>query len=618
MALIYLLSALVFGVALVRRIPFALYRFEAAAMSVVLGLFGWMWMAFLGVMVLRYDIALPIVVTVAAAATLALWPGGKTPEWRPLEGGRPAWAAWGVATAVTSGILLRLFWTHSLVKEADGLFTGGATWGDYGAHASYISHIAASTGTLPSDLPIAAGEKITYPFLIDMLSALYIQGGMSLHAALFWPGVLLAICVCQLLMTAGLRLFERISVGIGGMVLALTMGSAAGAWTAWDDWRESGKGLFAFLGKLPSDYSEVLDKNAHVTNMVADALLPQRAILFGLALGLILLTFLHTARERGDVRLLWPAAVIVGLLPMTHAHTFLVGMALFVTVAAEAAWHARKVPVAYLKPIGLALLLAAPQLAWQQTANGRGTGGRFRFGWMVEEGHSLLGFYWINFGVFGIALLAIPFVLRRHRQILWMIPMFLILLISQLYAFQPFEYDNLKLISWAFVIAGFFIAYMVSQLVRRHRAWLAVVIPVGLFVITPGALAITREFQLHDQFASPPDIEMAKWVTENTPVDAVFASTDRSNNPVSTLAGRRVILGYRGWLFSYNIPYTERENAVKAALAGRTSDPALRKFGADYLVVNTSEDPSWPVDNDALASTPVVWSNQYWRIFKLP
>lgn len=616
MALIFLVSALALGATLVRRIPFPLYRFEAVAMAVVLGLLGWTWIAFLAVLVLPYDVALPLTVTISAVLILLLWRGGHTPEWAPLEGGRRAWVVWGLATAVTTPILARLFWTHSLPRDADGIWTAGASWGDYGAHAAFVSHMNVFP-KLPTDLSIAAGEKITYPFLMDMLSALYLQGGWSLHPSFFWPGLLLALACVQLLITVGLRLFGRISVGVGGLALALTMASAAGAWTAWNDWRESGKGFFSFLGALPSDYSAVDAVNAHVTNLVVDAFLPQRAILFGIAVGLIVLTFLHAAREREDTRLLWPAAVLVGLMPMTHAHTFIVGGALLATVALEAAWRTRSFPKAYAGPIVLALVIAAPQLLWQQTANGRGTGGRFRLGWMVQEGESIFGFWWANFGLLGLMLIVIPIAMRRHRQLLWLVPLLVLFVIAHLYAFQPFEYDNLKLISWALLIAGFYVAYLASELVRRSRAWLALVLPLGLFVITPGVLAIVHEFQMRDQFASPADIELAEWVGKNTPPDAVFASDDRANNPVSTLAGRSILMGYRGWLFSYNIPSAEREAANKAAFAGRFDDPGLRRYGADYLLVSAATDPLWGLNEAALAPKLVVYRNDAWRVYKL-
>ncbi|MGA8845881.1 MAG: hypothetical protein WB471_04635, partial [Nocardioides sp.] len=101
MALLYLVSALALGAALVRCSPFPLYRFEAAAAAVVLGLFGWTWLAFLVSWFLPYDVGLPLAVVLAGAAALVLWSRGATTR-RPLEGGRRAWVVWGVATALSS------------------------------------------------------------------------------------------------------------------------------------------------------------------------------------------------------------------------------------------------------------------------------------------------------------------------------------------------------------------------------------------------------------------------------------------------------------------------------------------------------------------------------------
>ncbi|MBO9534107.1 MAG: hypothetical protein J7513_14140, partial [Solirubrobacteraceae bacterium] len=385
-----LVSALVLGAAIVRRIPFPLYRFEAVAMTVVLGLFSWTWISFLLALVLPYDVGVPLTLVIGAVAALMLWPGGGGVEARELEGGRRSWIVWAVATAATIPLLGRLFYTHSLTSDSQGIWSAGASWADYGVHSAIISHIAAAS-SLPSDLPVASGEKITYPFLIDFLSAMYVQGGASLHQSLFWPGVLLALAICQLMISFGLRLFGRISVGVGALGFALTIGSAAGLWAAWGDWRDSGKGFFSFLGELPGDYSQVPDSNANVTNFLVDALLPQRSILFGFGVGLIILTLLHVSRDRDEKKLLWPAAVLVGLMPMAHPHTFMVTFGVFAFLAVEAAWQTRKPPLDYLKPLGLAFVLAIPQLAWQQLANDHGTGGRFRFGWMVQEGHSVFG-----------------------------------------------------------------------------------------------------------------------------------------------------------------------------------------------------------------------------------
>lgn len=618
MALIYLLSALVLGAALVRRSPFALYRFEAAAAAVVLGLLAWSWLALVTLLVLPYDVALPLVVVACLALSVALW-GGGGPERagrRPLEGGRRSWIVWGVATAVTTPLVARLFWTHSLPQDAEGIWSVNATWADFGLHASLVTDVAAGS-RLPEGLPIASGEPLTYPFLIDLLSGLYLQGGMSLHGSLFWPGVLLALAVCQLIISVGLRLFQSIWVGVGGLWLALTCGSFAGLGAAWSDWRASGLGLGEFLTHLPADYSQDDEANAHLTNLLVDAIIPQRSILFGLGVGLIVLTLLVVGRDRGDTMLLWPAAVLVGLLPMAHPHTFVVTSALLATVVAEAAWKARRIPWSHLRPLVLTSVLALPQLIWQQTAAGHGTGGRFRLFWQLQVGESLPAYWWANFGLMGLALIAAPIVLRRDPRVLWMLPMLGIWVITQVYAFQPFEYDNLKLIYWVYVVGGLFIAYVAVEVVRRVPELLGVVVALALVVAVPGTLAITRDLTSRYLFAGPADIELADWARTATAPDAVFAAADRPNVPVATLAGRSLVLGYRGWLYNFNIPYDEREAAVRAAFAGRFDDPLLDRFGADYLLVSAAEDPSWGVDPVALAARPVLWTNGTWTVYAL-
>ncbi|MEN0012937.1 MAG: hypothetical protein AAGC46_06215 [Solirubrobacteraceae bacterium] len=616
MALIFLLSALLLGTALVRRIPFPLYRFEAVALAVGLGLFGWTWLTFVLELLFPYDLALSIVVTLCVAAFVGLWRGGK-PEWRPLEGGRRSWIVWGIATALTGVMIVTLFWSHNLPQDSQGIWSYAATWGDYGLHASIISHIDAAT-RLPNDLSVASGEKMTYPFLIDLLSAMYVHGGWSLHSSLFWPGALLALSICQLLISVGLRLFGRISVGVGGLGMALFIGSAAGTWTAWHEWRKSGQGFFDFLGKLPSDYTQLAGPNAHVTNLLTDAMLPQRSFLFGLAVGLAVIVFLHAARERGETKLLWPAALLVGLLPMAHPHTFLVCCALFAGVIAEAGWKKKGLPISTLVPFVAAIVLALPQIIWQQVANHNGSGGHFKWFWMWESGQTVPGYWWANFGLIGIAFLAIPVVFRKHRQVLWFLPLLLVLAFTQVYSLQPTEYDDLKLIYWVYIVGGFFIAYAVSEAIRRLPVSAVLFAVLGVFVFTPGALSIVHDYQAKYQFASTDDIALADWVGKNTSPDAIFASAEIPNNPVATLAGRRLVMGYSGWLYNFSIDYTARANAVRAALSGNFQDPGLLGYKANYLIVRAAEQNSYyPANQEGLNQHPVAWSNASWTVYAL-
>jgi len=617
-ALILFLSALLLGAAIVWWLQLPLYPFEAAALTIVLGLFSWTWLAFLACLVLPYRFAIPLTVGLSAGACVLVWKRGR-PRWRPLEGGRPGWILWGVASLGTTALLGTLFWTHSLPSDRTGVYTAGATWGDFGLHASIISHLAVFD-RMPMDLPVASGTRMTYPFLVDFLSALYLRDGWSLHLSLFLPAVLLALAICQLLLSFSLRLFGHVGAAVIGLALFLAIGSAAGLPVAFADWRHSGKALPDFLSNLPLDYTVLSAENGNVTNLVTDALLPERSFLFGFGVAFSVLILLHAARRTDERRYLLLGGALIGLLPMAHPHSFIACGAVLFTFTVEAALRQRKVPWSHLAAAVIALGVAAPQLAWQQLANGGGTGGGFRLGWMVGNGESIWAFWWTNFGLMGIWFVALPFLLLRpdwRHYLVWYLPFLAILVATQVYTFQVSEYNNLKLIYYVYLMAGLFAGFFAVQMYRASRRSIVALLPAALLVAIPGALSITHEFQMRYQFADDADVALASWVRANTAPDDVFIGTDRPAEPVATLAGRPIVMGYRGWLYSYNLPYADREAAISAALQGRIDDPMVRRFEPDYLVVGVNEDKSWTVDRNRLASLPVAYHNAEWTVYRL-
>jgi hypothetical protein len=97
----------------------------------------------------------------------------------------------------------------------------------------------------------------------------------------------------------------------------------------------------------------------------------------------------------------------------------------------------------------------------------------------------------------------------------------------------------------------------------------------------------------------------------------VFIGAERPGAPVATLGGRSIVLGYRGWLFNFNLPYAQREAAVSAALQGHIDAPVVLRFAPNYLVVGANEDKSWTIDRNSLASLPVAYQNAEWTVYRL-
>jgi hypothetical protein len=95
------------------------------------------------------------------------------------------------------------------------------------------------------------------------------------------------------------------------------------------------------------------------------------------------------------------------------------------------------------------------------------------------------------------------------------------------------------------------------------------------------------------QFTDAGGLEVADWVRGHTSPTAVFAVADEHNSPIPTLAGRRVLIGFPGWLWTYGLPdYVAKGADLKRILAGDPSAPDLvRKYGVGYVMIGPQEIP---------------------------
>jgi hypothetical protein len=110
-------------------------------------------------------------------------------------------------------------------------------------------------------------------------------------------------------------------------------------------------------------------------------------------------------------------------------------------------------------------------------------------------------------------------------------------------------------------------------------------------------------------------------VRGHTPSDAVFAVADDHNSPIPTLSGRRILIGYPGWLFTYGLgDYNQKVTDDKLILAGDPSAPALiRKYGVTYVLIGPQElDPSIGASAAYWAQHgTLVYDNGEYRVYRV-
>ncbi|MHB8717517.1 MAG: hypothetical protein ACYDAC_01310 [Candidatus Dormibacteria bacterium] len=349
--------------------------------------------------------------------------------------------------------------------------------------------------------------------------------------------------------------------------------------------------------------------------------LPQRSLLYGFAGALVVFTLVLAAvRSEGRHLQTWAvAAVLLGLMPFIHIHTLLAVAAIlsvFAVSARRAGW---------LVLAGITAAIATPRLL--TLVNGPHGSAAFgnvfptvEPGWMYLGGggarppltpaslvSGIAGYvralvspeywgFWIANTAFLlpacviVALAALwgrvrgaPALLARRvgaavptDLLRFVLGGLLLFAVANVVIFQSWDWDNTKLLVYWYLSAALLAGTLVVRL-ARHRWSAAAAVGLGATAVLTGVLVLLRFLPWTpavDAAGGPyalvtaADIRLAHAVAASTPSDAVFLTEGRPNDPVTTVAGRTVVMGYYGWLWSYGTDFGSRYADVRTMLEG--------------------------------------------------
>lgn len=625
-ALALLLAMGALGVALLRRFARLLHPLEQIAYGVPLGAV----IASLALLVVAILVGhLSALLVVAIGLSSALAAGLIWPDWQILRRlglprlGQPPISGIVAGERRTSrlnlgllpllvlgGFALRwaLFWAGGLSYTADGLWAGHVNiWGDWPQHLGDVTSFAYSANFPPLH-PRLAGHHYDYHYLAALTSAAWVTLGvdpatsLTLHSFIF-----------SLLVLLGLYAFARRLTGDRGvaalmLILYLLGGGLGWALTVADI--NASHDVLGTLRQQPWNATRLGQANFRWENMYFAFIMPQRGYLYGMPLGLLCLTLLLIGVEQSAARWFGLAGIVAALLPLAHLST-----TPFLFLLFPSRW--------WLLFFGVWVLLAVPQLYIQQGGERGATAAlRLQIGWIAKP-DAWLWFWLKNLGAFlPLLLVALnqPDLLpARAWRFLWgFMPVFAI---ANLVVFQPWDWDNHKVLVYWFLAVAILVAALLMQTWRQQRSALVrgllvvVVLTMtlsGLLVNLHQLLGLSRY-----QLANTEEIMLAELVRTQTPERATFAVGIQNNHPVPMLTGRRVVMSYPGWLWTHGIDVTEREQDLREIYAlGERATTLLEQYGVDYVVIGPGE------RNDLAANTaafqqryPVVISTPSYQVF---
>ncbi|MDX6383777.1 MAG: hypothetical protein QOK48_1350 [Blastocatellia bacterium] len=563
-------------------------------------------------------------------------------------------------------IVMWLVFSRAIFEGADGLYTGVLNnYGDLPFHISVITRFAFGQNFPPED-PTFAGARFTYPFMTDFISAMFVRGGASLRDSLFIENYFVGVALVGVLHRFGQKLLRNRTAAILTPLIIILNGGLGWAMLR-DDVNKVDGGVFQVLRHIPHSYTilpEVAD-GWRWGNAVTSLLVPQRGFLLGIPLAVIVFTQWWAASQGDEqvkskkvkgkkdqrragkhsasvsatnsvespslftssflllpsTRRMLAAGVVAGLLPLVHAHSYIVvmGMGACLAVINWARWRR------WLVFLVVGSLIAIPQLLW--STHGSAVNTRAFIGWQFGWDSGTANFFWFwfkNTGLFIPLLIAALLwkgeeYLVSRRLLLFFLPFTLCFIIPNLVKLAPWIWDNVKVLFYWWIGSAPIVALLLARL-WEGRAWNRLLAGVLFVVLTlAGGLDVYAlmssqgEYQEFDRNG----VAFAEMIKQQTSPRATILHAPIHNTPIF-LTGRRSLMGYPGHIWTHGIDFGQREADIKKIYSGSPDAASLlSKYGVDYVVIDPQEHSVMPVDTDFFSRYPEVVKIGEYHLYKI-
>jgi len=520
----------------------------------------------------------------------------------------------------TTLFFIMLFWWQYpkvlLQPSPLGLHVGRNTYGDTQIHAGIINSLAFAKNFSLNN-PFYSGEKMTYYFLTDFLSSILVIYNFSLTMAFLLPSLLFSITLILLLIFLIKRLGGK-SISIFLAPFLFLFNSGLGFIYFLKD--HSGENLFLALFNINKEYTHLWDKNIQFTNMIGGFLAPERPLILGIPLFLIILLLLLTQKDKKEFnKNLLFASILTGLFPFVHFYFFLTTLTCiaFFSLFDSSRNNLRK----WLLSLFIIAFISLPQVLTIFNSVSRHSFIKINFGWMVKTNENILWFWFKNLGIMPLIVVLTLVSKKLKKEIkYWFLPFVFLFLLINTVSFQPYVWDNVKFLI-AIYLAAAIIASLYLEKIFQSRLWKKIGVLVSIFfLIISGFISYVGETQPHYLLFSSDDLTLGEFIKNNTKAQDIFLAQTIDKNPVACLAGRTILMGYQGYLWTQGINYQLKEENIKKMLnpqhLGQFKSLALQ-YKVSYAVINKFDNSmivnlSFYKDN-----FPIIYQNKSYLVFRI-
>jgi len=496
----------------------------------------------------------------------------------------------------------------------EGVSSISCIWGDWTVHFIYSNPFTYRTfDQWFVSNPVFINGEFNYPFLLDAFSGLLVRIGFD--RIFIFSFISFLVCVLMIVVVYGAAFIFLKSKEKAFVVLALFLASG-------------GLGFLNFF----LNFSKLtlienlgnLNNNILFSNFIPIEILPQRSLPLGIAIVLIIIinwekwrVFNFQKISKLNFTLTFFLCII---LPLVHMHSFFV---LFIAGLFFFLIDFRN----KFKWLFFAFVVSVPVFFIWFVFYYKEIGGNFFIwnpGW-VSDDISFFGFlkFWIvNWGCI-FPLLFLSFFKANFSEKFFAIMGFCIFLIANLIIFQPWSFDNLKLFTFAYLFICFPIGSFLVNLWNKKEFYKKV-FALFLFILLTfsGFLEISNlliSLNKKEIVWTREELSLSEEFKKISKPGDVVLTFDKHNNFISNLTGARILMGYRGWLWSYGIDYSKIESEIKSVYEGASNSfEIIRKYGIEYILVGEYEKKYFEVNELFLKNNfELILKTDNYEIFRI-
>jgi len=500
-----------------------------------------------------------------------------------------------IVTYIVSLIFAYFVMHYSMLY--DNVYTKGAAYSDLPFHLNIISSFSHGCNVKRKGFydilsVFFAGEKLAYPFIPNVHSALLVSSGFTIYRyALLVPSFLVFSSLIMAIYSMTFEVSKSHSASSISIFLFMTLGGMG--WTNIVNSNIRNDVKIDWIHKLGND------NHAFWFHSLLHIIIPQRNSLWALPIIFWSMLSLIIATKHKDKKMMAFAGILTSLLPQIQAHGYMAMaqysiLLMLVTFPYKQREQWKFSILFWLRYAGFAIVLALPQLPlfFNRLSNKKSTFFRFCKLWSNSMFNNIgpIRLWWQSLGCFFIiSIFLIWLVIDKWQKTIY-IPSFCIFISSNFIVYQPWIMDNTKIFYSGWIpLAIPMVSYFLSLL--NERKITKVLLYALLFSMSfSSIISSCKSFMHPTPIFNKNDYQFGLWTAENSPTNSIIASYERTSNPAASIAGRQLFFGFGGWVFSHGLDYS-KGSVNKNMLSNYNNLSIFKENNIDYLLTkNLLED----------------------------